>query len=197
MTYQPERFYCSPQLWEDLTGQRPLMGYEPDIKWFSWEDIGMGVGNPAAVRKLELYDPGAGVLPGGLMQIDLAQTYDKDRLLELLRENRDKHAAIVEEARAGYLKMAEAKLREKLDALLKGSLTSVSVHLHPPKDHTKDYDVIIRQLELSKETEIELDTSEFRTLVMDEWGWARDFYAVNAGYSETAMARSRALGFAE
>jgi hypothetical protein len=115
----------------------------------------------------------------------------KDEVLKALRANRETHAKIVSEAKAGYADKAAALLREKL-ALVeasKGAFVEALVFSIPlPKDHTKAYDVVIKMLELSTSDEVELTAEQVRHFVMDDWDWKDAFIGSNKMYSATAAA---------
>ena len=42
---------------------------------------------------------------------------------------------------------------------------------------------MIRKLELETKTEVELDDTEFRQYVMDDWDWKEQFIASNTVYA--------------
>jgi hypothetical protein len=172
-----------------------------EVEWHSWEDIGMGFGNIAATRKLELYTPWLLGLPPGvglpegvsLMHINLSQTFDKPKVLEVLKENRDKHSEMVKEAKEGYLHQAENLLAEAMQQLADGELTRLAVRLNPPQDH----DTIIKQLEMSEDTTIKLSTAEVRTFIMDEWDWSARAIGHNARFSQTARLYAEERGYGD
>lgn len=115
----------------------------------------------------------------------------KEEILSRLRANRETHAVIVAEARKGYVEKARESLRERLDQLLNGKIVSLSFSLEPPQDHSDVYDTAIQMLELATDDVIEMDSTQVRTLVMDQWDWSRHFLASNAQYSATARNRLR------
>jgi hypothetical protein len=141
---------------------------------------------------------------------------DKKEALKTLRENRERHHKIVEEARVGYVAKAKAKLAAKLDELSSGKLVALRFDLQVPEDHTDDYDLAIRMVELHTEDTIEMtstdvrtlmmdewlhteDTIEMtstdvRTLMMDEWDWLRSFLFTNARYANSAAEYARTRG---
>jgi K+-sensing histidine kinase KdpD len=110
----------------------------------------------------------------------------KTEVLATLRENRGKHTAIVEEARAGYMDKAQVALNAKLDQLRSGKLAALSFSLRVPLDYTKVYDTAIRMLELHQDETIELDAGQVRNLMQDEWDWTDQFYGTNIAYSKMA-----------
>ena len=110
---------------------------------------------------------------------------NKNELLKIVRENRDKHAAaydvMVEDYKAGMLKMAKNNL-----AIAKsGDLTKfkeIQMFIQSPEHHLDNYDRSIRMLELSVEEVIDLQQEEFSNLVLDEWSWKRAFAATGMAY---------------
>ena len=115
----------------------------------------------------------------------------KDEILAKLRTNRETHATIVAEARKGYVERARESLRERLDQLESGKIVSLAFSLEPPQDHSDVYDTAIQMLELATGDVIEMDSTQVRTLVMDQWDWSRQFLTSNAPYSATARNRLR------
>lgn len=108
-------------------------------------------------------------------------------VLGILRTNRAKHIKIVEEANEGYLKRVREVLERELKKMQEAtSPVAVAVFLHAPQDYTREYDVAIRMLELHTEPSVQLTSEQVRQLVMDDWGWKRQFLLSNSAYSETA-----------
>jgi len=110
--------------------------------------------------------------------------YNKKELLEIVKKNREKHAEDYAVARAGYQKKL-IELLEKDLARAKAGKKGNGVMLQAPRKYLKDYDRTIKQLELTKAEEIELNDTDFSQLVMDEWRWKREFSASNAMYSSS------------
>lgn len=115
----------------------------------------------------------------------------KDEILAKLRTNRETHATIVAEARKGYVDLAREALRQRLDQLESGKVVALTFSLEPPQDHSDVYDTAIQMLELATDDVIEMDSTQVRTLVMDQWDWSRKFLTSNAQYSATARNRLR------
>ena len=111
---------------------------------------------------------------------------DKAELLEKLRENRNAHRAIFEEALKGYHKRVIKLLQKHIDRARKNKREQVYVSIPFPEDHTDDYDAIIAMVEMSLDNEIELDQQSFRQYVLDEWHWKGQFLSTNSAYSKTA-----------
>lgn len=89
-------------------------------------------------------------------------------LLHVLRKNRDAHAQLYKDAVEGYKVETEKKLQAAIKKVADGQMMA-SIKLNVPKDHTKDYDRVIRMLEMSVESELTLRSHEFEQYVLDEW----------------------------
>ena len=135
----------------------------------------------------------------------------RDDLLKIIRTNREKHIVEYDEAIAGYKEMAmeliskkEAEARKSLEQrlaavriqvediasadpedILGGIVTIIGAmqfNLPVPQNHSKDYDQVIRMLELSVDGEISIRSDEFACYVMDDWDWKTDFTNVSNSY---------------
>jgi adenylate kinase family enzyme len=115
-------------------------------------------------------------------------TVEKDALLKTVKENRDKHRQIFLEAVDGFRKKAVELLEERLDDAKAGRRINVYINLPTPVDQTREYDRVIRMLEMSVDTTIELTQSEFTMYVMDDWSWKKQFSATNAMYTTSVTA---------
>lgn len=92
----------------------------------------------------------------------------REDLIKKLKENRDAHAAIYKDALEGYFVDTAAKLITKQKEIEnKKIITSIVISV--PKDHTEDYDRLIAMLEMSVDTELELNNLDFNRYVLDEW----------------------------
>jgi hypothetical protein len=113
---------------------------------------------------------------------DSKVTIKKPELLEAIRKNRDTHRATFLRAQEGY----RAAAIEELDRMLKdardGAKIRRSVTLIEPTEHTKDYDRVIRMLEMSTADEITITETQFSQFVLDEWGWSREFVGSTSRY---------------
>jgi len=113
----------------------------------------------------------------------------RDDVLAALTKNRETHAAVVKEARVGYVQKAWEALSAKLEALASGRVVALSFALQVPIDQTKVYDTAIEMMKLHQEETVELDAGQVRNLMLDEWDWTDQFYATNSMYSGMAAQR--------
>lgn len=111
---------------------------------------------------------------------------NKAKLLDILRENRDKHHQIVEEAQVGFRKAAIERLDAMLEDAKNGRRIELNLGLRVPEDHTAEYDTVIGMLELDINEHVDLEFHEYRQYVEDDWGWKQQFTTTNAFYSATA-----------
>lgn len=113
-------------------------------------------------------------------------TVKKDELLAAIKKNRSTHRETFLEAQKGY----RAAVIEELDRMLKdareGRTIRRAVQLVEPQEHTKDYDRVIRMLEMSVADEIAITETQFSQYVLDEWGWTAAFVGSTSNYTNNA-----------
>ncbi len=107
----------------------------------------------------------------------------RDDLRRILAENRLKHEAAFQAAMEGYKKTCIIKLEERLAAARDGKIVDIRVPLTEPTHHLKDYDRVLKMLELSTEEVWQISEDQFGNYVMDEWSWTTHFSVTNAAYS--------------
>lgn len=107
------------------------------------------------------------------------------QLLDIVRENKEKHIAQFIESVADYkvlvLQIAQgnAKLAKTADLEQFKRMKSFPA---APVSYENDYARAIRMLELSVEEIIEVEEDVFNQLVLDEWSWKRSFTASTMSY---------------
>lgn len=115
----------------------------------------------------------------------------RTRLLQRLKENKEKHAREFQEAWAGYV----ITVRDAANALLERALRWGDNPTAPhefgdaptaPVNHEEDYDRAIAAAEWSTEDELVLSADDFARYVLDKWEWAEHFKLLNSGYSSKA-----------
>jgi PP-loop superfamily ATP-utilizing enzyme len=109
-------------------------------------------------------------------------TVNKAVLLAAITKNREVHEADFKEANSGFKVAVELKLREHLELLHKEGKAILSIKLEAPQEHTKDYDRVIRMLEMSVADEVTISEAQFRQYVMDDWDWKERFSTVSSSY---------------
>lgn len=110
----------------------------------------------------------------------------KDELLKELEHNRSEHRSRFERAVAGYSDKVREELEKYLERVKHGDVLEVRVSLPKPEDHSEDYDRAIKMVQMSVDENLELTEQEFAELVMDDWGWKRQFMTSTAYYVQEA-----------
>lgn len=113
--------------------------------------------------------------------------FDKNTLIESVQKNRDAHRAIFEEALEGYKKKAIDTLEAHMERVRRGDVYSLRVSYPEPVDHTRDYNRLLKMLELTVDDQIEITETQFAQYILDDWDWKRQFITTNSAYSATAL----------
>lgn len=100
---------------------------------------------------------------------------ERGKLLIKLRENRENHRRIFEDALEGWKERVLEQLETALEDAKAGRKFITHINLPQPIDHTAEYDNIISQIEWHEEDQIELDLRSFNQFILDDWGWKADF----------------------
>jgi hypothetical protein len=110
-------------------------------------------------------------------------TVKKPDLLEHLRTNREQHRGVFLEALEGF----RVQFIKELDSMLADAKAGRDyrrvVNLVEPQDHTRDYDRVIRMLEMSISDQVKISEAEFAQYVLDDWGWKGQFLATSSNYT--------------
>lgn len=130
-------------------------------------------------------------------------TVRKDELLATVKANHAAHVKAFGEAFAGYRveagELLEKKLGEATAAFkaladdvrsaekpvpLAVNVQVIHFNLKVPVSHAKDYEQVIRMLEMSTDETVTLESDEFACYVMDDWGWKQEFLGMAETYSK-------------
>jgi hypothetical protein len=117
---------------------------------------------------------------------NLTITAETAVVLGKVRENREAHVAIMTEARAGHVKAAEAALEERLADVREGKVFDLYFSLTRPEDHTKAYDTAIQMLSMHSGPTVNLNATQVRKLIQDDWSWKENWLRGTAAYSRQA-----------
>lgn len=107
---------------------------------------------------------------------------NKGDLVNALTENRKKHKEEFDKACQGYRADMLAFMAEKSRLIEAGQNIPVIVEDTPPKDHTEDYNVALKMLEMEVNSVVELTHEEFRHMILDDWAWRRHWSELNTKY---------------
>ena len=112
----------------------------------------------------------------------------KAELLEIVKQNRKDHKDVVAEAMENYRRAAIAELESMLADAKAGRRIRRSIELIQPMDMTREYDQIIRQLEMEVEDTVELSAGEFAQYVLNRWSWREQFASSARMYARSNSA---------
>ena len=110
---------------------------------------------------------------------------NKTELLNIVRENKEKHVREYNEAVEDYKKAAVKLAEANLELAQSGDIAKISkIKAMPtaPVSYEDSYTRAIRMLELSVEDVIEIEEHIFNQLVLDEWQWKNMFVASASMY---------------
>jgi hypothetical protein len=113
-------------------------------------------------------------------------TVKKTELLAALNENKSKHREVFEAAVTGFRSDVIAWLELRIDDLKAGKIPNLYTQFPTPEDHTRDYDRIIKMVQMHIGDTFELTEKDFQAYVMDDWTWKRQF--VNTSHTYAAAA---------
>jgi hypothetical protein len=111
---------------------------------------------------------------------------NKEELLAVVRQNKEKHVSEYSEALGDYrdavLKVAQHNL--KIAKTGDENVISQQYKSKPesPVSYEAEYNRAIRMLEMSVETELEIESQVFNQLALDEWHWKRQFSLMASSY---------------
>lgn len=125
---------------------------------------------------------------------DIKITAKTREVLSKLRTNLIAHKEIVEEAQVGYRAKIIEFYESRLAEAKAGKRPDTSEHVFPPQDHSDVYETAIAMLELATDEFLELNSTQVRHLVQDEWDWKDQWLAANSGYSVSAAQGARTKG---
>lgn len=111
-------------------------------------------------------------------------TIKKDDLIEKIRANMGTHRSTYEKAVEVFEKEQKRLLAEMLRKAERGNpFDRLALSRLPvPEDHTRDYEVALEMLEWEVGDTVELDHTDFRRYVRDEWEWRASFAANTQAY---------------
>lgn len=116
-------------------------------------------------------------------------TVKKKDLIQVIKQNREKHLQDYNTAVLGYKIKVKEELEKKLKELERLTDSNFENFEHylksissKPTNNLKDYDVALGMLEITTEKEIQLDINEYRQYYLDEWHWKNVWTMSNTGY---------------
>jgi len=121
-------------------------------------------------------------------------TVNKNKLIEIIKNNRSRHIEEYKESWIGYkssyelyLKKLSIHIQRELDSVRKNLYTTgVNLDFYfkdpEPVSHEEDYNSIISMLELHSEDTVELSFKDHELYVRDNWAWKKEFVRTSSLY---------------
>lgn len=102
---------------------------------------------------------------------------EKNRLLNKVRENREKHIVEFKEAITVYRKELISRLEQELSRLKQNDVNFdySRIRLEVPVSYVAEYDRVISQLEWHADDFVELTTNQVDQYINDNWSWTGGF----------------------
>jgi hypothetical protein len=105
-----------------------------------------------------------------------------DGLLNVLKENREKHVKEYEEAVIGFKQALIKELKKKLTKAKKLEEVILNFETIKPHSYKNSYDLMISKLEATSDTVVSLTDSEFQQYYLDQWSWKNSFETTTKMY---------------
>jgi hypothetical protein len=115
--------------------------------------------------------------------INLDMKFKIEFLLKTITKNRDKHVKTYKKAYNNYQNLLKQELKNLLTCVENNEDISLVINLKKPVNYENDYNQIISMLENCTDIEMELCTSEYRSIVLDQWNWDDNFAQQTILYS--------------
>jgi uncharacterized short protein YbdD (DUF466 family) len=109
-------------------------------------------------------------------------TIEKANLLKEIKANRKSHEEEYQQAHIGYRAKSIDKLILMLADAKAGRPFKTTTEFIEPVSHLKDYDRVIKMLEMSTADSIVITENQFSQYVQDEWAWSSQFKTVSTSY---------------
>ena len=107
-------------------------------------------------------------------------------VIEKLKENRTKYAAVYDDARKAYLEKVKEWLANTLKTVEKGEDFDLYCRFEKPEHHLEDYDDAIALLEDATDDVIEITTDQHAAFMRNKWDWMNRAKMSLGVYSQTA-----------
>lgn len=132
----------------------------------------------------------------------ISMNFSKEKVVNILKENRAEHELIYNEAVEGYRKKFREAVKETADLVeaklgkLKekttpsGYLRDIPLHqLTVPTNSLEEYDTVLEMLELTTDEVIVLNHDQYNCYMKDNWYWMKEFLTSNSAYSASAITK--------
>lgn len=109
-------------------------------------------------------------------------TFRKTDVLLAMEKNLINHREEYKRALEGYRIDFIAECNRILEWANRGTKFVHHIDLTAPVNMSREYERAIAMLMMSTQEEVELDQTEFRNWIMDDWTWKEHVFATNSKY---------------
>lgn len=110
-------------------------------------------------------------------------TVDKQKLIDIIKANKEKHIAEYNAAVLAYREEAAKQLKVQSKALKEGKL-DIKINLISPKNEEDEYEKLITMFTWEVNNQVVLSQGEFNEYVHDETSFALNSKMLNTSYSK-------------
>lgn len=115
-------------------------------------------------------------------KVNLTINVERNKLIGILEDNRQKHEAQYKQAVEGY--------KKKLIDIAEENLSRAKQGKHPegfpgrrPQNYLPEYDRALGMLKLTEQDSIGLSAADYARFVKDDWDWKSEFARISSFYS--------------
>ena len=116
------------------------------------------------------------------VEINLKVQVKRVWLIDVLKQNREKHRGIFLQAIEKYRVACIKYFEEQISLIKDGNNPDHYLRLEQPSCHVEDYDLVISMLENSTEDALTIGSDDYKSFVKDEWSWSRMWKTANTTY---------------
>lgn len=112
-----------------------------------------------------------------------------DVVTKALQENRAKHAERFKQDCVDYQQVVQTALNVAKKSIDAGDFKDWNNELttlayKKPRNYLREYDAALQLIDFSQQPTVELDSTDYKQFVLDEWSWSEDFYSNRKFYNE-------------
>lgn len=115
--------------------------------------------------------------------IKLKVNTNREHLINTLKNNRELHNKTYEQALEKYWELEVKFYTKALASVTEKKSAKYNLRNNAkPRNYSEQYDLVISMLEQSTEETIQIDSSDYRAFVLDEWDWSDEWKTSTASY---------------
>jgi hypothetical protein len=112
----------------------------------------------------------------------LSVSIKKEDLVKALTSNKEEHIHTFKQAREAFQAAMVKELERRLEDAMAGRAVDHIIHLSKPTHHEKDYDRVLKMLEMTDQDSITLTEKQFNQYVLDRWDWKGQWVGTTSCY---------------